>query len=72
MPKMQDLPIRIAILGSVKLSVQGCGLTECANPVEDEVFEEEESAESEGGLARPCHPDGGGGFSPQSGAPAAA
>ena len=23
--------------------------------VEDEVFEEEESAESEGGLARPCH-----------------
>ena len=23
----------------------------------DEVFEEEEFAESEGGLARPCHPD---------------
>ena len=33
-----------------------CGLAGCAIAVEDEVFEEEESAEVEGGLARPCHP----------------
>ena len=33
-----------------------CGLADCANAVEDEVFEEEESAESEGDSARPCHP----------------
>ena len=33
------------------------GPTECAIAVEDEVFEEEESAEVLGGLARPCHPD---------------
>ena len=40
----------------VNPGVKGAGPTECARPVEDEVFEEEESAESEGGLARPCHP----------------
>ena len=40
------------------------GPTECARPVEDEVFEEEESAEVEGGSARHCHPDGGGGLKP--------
>ena len=34
----------------------GSGLADCATPVEDEVFEEEESAEVEGGPARPCHP----------------
>ena len=28
----------------------------CASPVEDEVFEEEEPAEVEGGSARLCHP----------------
>ena len=33
-----------------------CGLADCAKAVEDEVFEEEESAEVEGGPARPCHP----------------
>ena len=38
------------------------GLTECAIAVEDEVFEEEESAVVLGDSARPCHPDGGGGF----------
>ena len=46
-------------LGAVKLSVEvrwGRGLTDCASPVEDEVFEEEESAEVLGDLARPCHP----------------
>ena len=35
----------------------GAGLTECAEPVEDEAFEEEESEEVLGDLARPCHPD---------------
>ena len=48
--------------GVSKLVRSGCRLTDCANPVEDEVFEEEEFAESEGGLARPCHPDGAGGL----------
>ena len=40
----------------VNPGVQGVGLADCATAVEDEVFEEEESAESEGGPARPCHP----------------
>ena len=41
---------------AVNPHVGGGGLADCANPVEDEVFEEEESEEVEGGLARPCHP----------------
>ena len=43
-------------LGS-KVVRQGGGLTECAIAVEDEVFEEEESAEVEGDLARLVPPD---------------
>ena len=40
------------------------GLADCANAVEDEIFEEEESAESEGGLARRApFCEGGGGLS---------
>ena len=34
-----------------------CGLADCAMALEDEVFEEEESAEVLGDSARPCHPD---------------
>ena len=43
------------VLGPVNPRVYdfpGGGLADCATAVEDEVFEEEESAESEGGLAR--------------------
>ena len=43
-------------LGS-KVSRIRVSLTECAGPVEDEVFEEEESEEVLGDPARPCHPD---------------
>ena len=43
-------------LGSKVLRTRA-SVTSCAGPVEDEVFGEEESAESEGGLARQCHPD---------------
>ena len=39
--------------GVSQLVSWGCGLTGCANPVEDEVFEEEESEESEVGFSTP-------------------
>ena len=55
-------PLKLSVEGvnpgvkGVNPGVQGVGSADCAKPVEDEVFEEEESAEVEGGLARPCHP----------------